>query len=310
MALLESTTAIALNNILWATDLSASSEIALPYVLALARRYGARVYVTHVVPTNSATLLPQRINSDFFEERRRRAEKMVMDLDSSGRLHGVRHLVLIREGEPAETLRRTILDYDIDLIIIGTRGRSGTKKRLLSSVAKELVRQSSCPVLTIGPRCSGDVAWAGTFRNILCATDLSPEARAASDCAFSLARQHQARLTLLHIPKSITAGTQEGKALLKKDFRRRLEELVRDGGEKCRDVKIVVECGAPSIRILEVVNAQQTDLIVLGTRRTDDWVQPSPSSTAYPVISNASCPVLSVPAICDRAGNQEDRIAA
>jgi len=310
MGLLESTTGIALNNILWATDLSASSEIALPYVLALARRYGARVYVTHVVPTDPATLHPQRVNGDLFEERRRRAEEMVMNLDSSGRLHGVRHLVLIREGEPAETLRRTIVDYDIDLIVIGTRGRTGVKKPLLGSVAEELVLQGPCPVLTIGPRCSGDIAWDGTFRNILCATDLSPDSRAASDYALSLAREHQARLTLLHAPESIIAGTQDGKALLTEASRRRLEEVVPDGGEECRDVKLVVKSGAPATRVLEVMDERQADLIVLGTRRTDDWDEPLPGSTVYPVISNASCPVLSVPAISDRAWNQEDRRAA
>ena len=141
MALLESTTRIALNNILWAPDLSASSEIALPYVVALARGYGARVYVTHVVPTVPPTLLPQRVNGDLFEERRRRAEEMVRDLDSSGRLQGIRHLVLIREGEPAETLRRTILDYDIDLIVLGTRGRTGMKKSLLGPTVEALVLQ-------------------------------------------------------------------------------------------------------------------------------------------------------------------------
>lgn len=310
MALLERTTGIALNNILWANDLSAASKIALPYVLGLTRRYGARVYVTHVVPTDPATLFPPWANGDLFEERRRHAEEMVRDLDSSGRLQGVRHVVLIREGEPAETLRRTILDYDIDLIVLGTRGRTGMKKLLLGSVAEALVLQAPCPVLSIAPRCTVDIAWDGTFRNILCATDLSPDSRAASDYALSLAREHQAQFTLLHIPESIVAGTQDGKALLTEAFRRRLEELAPDGGGECHDVKLVVKSGAPATRILEVMAERQADLIVLGTRPTNDSDERLPGSTAYPVISNASCPVLSVPAISDRAWNQEDRKAA
>lgn len=122
MALLERTIEISLNNILWATDLSAHSETVLPYVLLLARRYDARVYVTHIVP--SANSLPAKANGDPFEERRRATEDLVIRLRSLGRLHGV-HLVVVREGEAAETLCRTIHDYDIDLIVIGTRGRTG-----------------------------------------------------------------------------------------------------------------------------------------------------------------------------------------
>lgn len=67
---------------------------------------------------------------------------------------------------------------------------------------------------------------------------------------------------------------------------------------------------APATRILEVVDQQQADLIVLGTRCPDDSVERLPGSTAYPVISKAYCRVLSVPAVFDRTGNQEDRKAA
>jgi len=53
MALLENETRIAVKNMLWATDLSVSSRIAVPYVLGLARRNGARLYVIHVVKADS-----------------------------------------------------------------------------------------------------------------------------------------------------------------------------------------------------------------------------------------------------------------
>ena len=75
----------------------------------------------------------------------------------------------------------------------------------------------------------GDTALDGRFRNILCATDLSPDSRAVSDYALALARDHQAQFTLLHIPENIVARTQDKKALSTKAFRRRLEELAPDG---------------------------------------------------------------------------------
>ncbi len=60
------------------------------------------------------------------------AEKMIVELRSSGRLRDIRHLVLVREGQIGETLCRTIRDYEIDLTVISTRDRNGTKNLLLS----------------------------------------------------------------------------------------------------------------------------------------------------------------------------------
>ena len=304
MALLENETRIAVKNMLWATDLSVSSRIAVPYVLGLARRNGARLYVIHVVKADSDDHFAPYENGDLFEERRRHAEKMIVDLRSSGHLRDIRHLVLVREGQIVETLCRTIRDYEIDLTVIGIRDHAGTKDLLLSPVAERLVRWASCPVLAIGFRCVGGFGQDALLRNIICVTDLSPDSLAATDYSLSLARDHQAKLTILYAQGCVIAEDWDGRISVMEAF---------SGTEKRGQNQLADECSSPAMRILAAAQEQQADLIVLGTRRTA-LGERLPHLSAYEVISKASCPVLTVPdgtAIADgRLGNGERPRAA
>jgi nucleotide-binding universal stress UspA family protein len=67
-------------------------------------------------------------------------------------LQGVEHEVVIGEGNLWEVLSNVIQQKEIDLVVVGTRGRTGFGKTLLGSVAEQILRQSPCPVLTVGPQ--------------------------------------------------------------------------------------------------------------------------------------------------------------
>jgi nucleotide-binding universal stress UspA family protein len=101
----------------------------------------------------------------------------------------------------------------IDLLVLGTHGREGIGKLAMGSVAESLLRQSSCPVLTVGPKACGrikqefdetgkDIRPAEIeLKHIIFAVDFSPESLAAAPFAVSLAEEFQARLALLHVIK-------------------------------------------------------------------------------------------------------------
>jgi len=177
----------------------------------------------------------------------------------------------------------------IDLIVIGTHGRTGAGKLLMGSVAEAIFRQAPCPVLTVGPEVSGEPASVADLHEILVPVDFSPESLAALPYAISLARHDDARLYLLHV-----AGRyQRGETLLDTQLR---NLIPRDARLFC-EPKVFVESGAPAERILELAEELGTDLIVLGVKRTPSIFEATrhlPQATAYKVVSEASCPVLTV----------------
>jgi nucleotide-binding universal stress UspA family protein len=130
--------------------------------------------------------------------------------EAAGRLNdqlqGVEHEVVIGEGKIWEVMSDLIEKKEIDLVVLGTRGRTGFGKTLLGSVAEQILRQSPCPVLTVGPHVN---LWSEEYakmREILYATDLAADFPMAAPYAVSLAQENQAHLVLLHVIEDPKAG--------------------------------------------------------------------------------------------------------
>jgi nucleotide-binding universal stress UspA family protein len=138
--------------ILWATDLSPVSEAAWPYVLMLADLLTAEVILLHAVrPAELAGLADHPVPppAGWMEryltpleqdlERRQRAVEAL----------GLRARSKILVGAPAEVIVAEAKGEQVDLIVMGTHGRSGLSHVLLGSVAEAVIRKAACPVLTV-----------------------------------------------------------------------------------------------------------------------------------------------------------------
>lgn len=93
------------------------------------------------------------------------------------------------EGSVWPVLNLAIKSHDIDLIVVGTRGRTGIGKALLGSQAEEILRHAPCPVLTVGPRTDSEDKVRGKIASILYATDFGAASLAAARIAVSLAEE-------------------------------------------------------------------------------------------------------------------------
>ena len=206
-------------------------------------------------------------------------------------LAGISHTLLIRKGEISKELSRIIDEEQIDLILVGTKGRKGVSKVLLGSVAEEMFRQAPCPVLTVGPNVCGEPDVAVEMRTILYPTDFSPESLAAAPYAISMAQEYQARLYLLHV----TEGPADKKTL--SSLKERLLDLIpRETALSC-EPKAYVDCGSASEKILAVGKELAVELILLGVKRIPRLAGVSShltTSTAYRVVTGSICPVLTV----------------
>jgi nucleotide-binding universal stress UspA family protein len=204
MNAVDTTTRISLKNILYATDFSLAAEAALPYVLGLATRYGARVHALHVRHPSPYPLVGPEAMPQIMETLE---EQVKLDSESMHQmLAAVPHEVLNPEGEVWPRIAEVLEKENIDLIIIGTRGRTGIGRAVLGSVAEEILRRAPCPVLTVGPHISPNTKRRLEMKEVLCAVDFSPESLAAIPYAVSLAQENQARLTVLHVVAEAKVG--------------------------------------------------------------------------------------------------------
>ena len=133
--------------ILVPTDGSEGATAAATHAIDLADRYGATLHVLYAVPTSLAPDAGLVGALDALEATGRAAVEELRELAESGGIDAIEGTV--QRGRPHEVIGRYVEDNDIDLVVMGTHGRSGLDRVLLGSVTEKVVRTSEVPVLTV-----------------------------------------------------------------------------------------------------------------------------------------------------------------
>jgi len=136
-----------IRTILFPTDFSECSEAAFRLASSFARDYGARLIALHVYPPpldhgeEVARRAPDSYEESLWKSlQAHRADELKYDIDYQ-----------LVEGNAAGEILRVAADRPCELIVMGTHGRSGIERLLLGSVAEQVIRQATCPVLTTKP---------------------------------------------------------------------------------------------------------------------------------------------------------------
>ncbi len=291
---IESSKRVLLTKILVTTDFSEVSDRALDYAIALARRYDARIYLAHVITPDPFQFAEPQLAQATYEKVRQAAEEGITDILISGKLRAVPHEVLMEEGNVWPTLDKLITEHEIDLVVVGTHGRGKVQKILIGSVAEEIFRQADCAVLTVGPGVKGDTAREVELKSILFATDFGSGAEKAAAHAFSLAQEHDARVTLLHVIESAAAYTEESVARQREINVVRMKQLMPAGSENWCKPEFRVTFGSAVEEILITAREAKADLVVMGAKARRSLAGHVPLTIAYNVVTKAACPVLTV----------------
>lgn len=141
-----------IKNILFPTDFSQGARAALDYALSLAHDYKARLILLYVIQDISIAewYIPSSISAaDLIEDMQKGAWKE-MDkwaAEASSKVKDVEKIVT--RGVPFVEIIKTAKDRNVDIIVIGTHGRTGIDHMLFGSTAEKVVRKSHCPVLTV-----------------------------------------------------------------------------------------------------------------------------------------------------------------
>jgi len=143
-----------IRKILVPTDFSPPSDLALEYAKALAAQFNASIYLLHVLEDPfiagawSSEIyvadMPQ-LRAGLRREAEQRMERCLAPADRE-RFHVVTEVIV---GSAAQAICEVAAERQIDLIVLGTHGRSGLSHLLMGSVAEKVVRTAPCPVLTV-----------------------------------------------------------------------------------------------------------------------------------------------------------------
>ena len=135
-------------SILVPTDFSPTSDAALHYATKMALALGARLYLMHV-PGKTGEHFEANYPLGRFETATRERLSAFLTKEE---LDQLRPEYALRVGLPAEEIVRYADLCDVDLIVMGTHGRSGIAHVLMGSVAEQVVRVAPCPVLLVRDR--------------------------------------------------------------------------------------------------------------------------------------------------------------
>ena len=289
-----SATAVTVKTILFPTDFSDASKRAQSYATGLANRFRAKLLILHARDPRDYNLPPETW------ERAENAEAHKMqELQKSiaSSFPSLKSELCGGEGTAWQIVESALAKHKVDLIVLGTRGRTGVEKLLLGSHAEELFRRASCPVLTVGPHTNDIRGTEKELREVLYATDFSPESQAAAPYAVSIALALEAHLNLLHVVEEPKAGELVSATEVMPSSERLLRTLVPEDAEFWHEPRYFVERGVASDKILDLAQRIPASLIVLGVRKPTGVPGAATHlgiGLAHKVVAAAACPVLTV----------------
>ena len=290
------------DHVLVPTDGSDHANRAAEHGRLLARAFDATVHLLIVVNLDaaagpfSAGGVDEEYVDRLTDEGRDRLARVEPELDDVGTVRSS-----VRTGQPAGEIVDYIEEHEIDLVAMGTRGRTGLTRYLTGSVARRVLRLAPVPVLTVGAAAAA--ANSESYDEILVPTDGSDCATAALSHALAIADRFESRLhavsvvdlgdlatgTEVSVPPTLVSAVEESATAATES----VEVAAREAGV---DVVTAVRSGRPAATLLEYATEQDVDLVCMGTHGRTGLDRLLLGSTAEAVVPRADAPVLTVPA--------------
>lgn len=278
------------DDILIPTDGSECAEAAVGYTEDLATRYGATVHAVCVIDPRTLEHSPH-YNRET-EKYTKIAENTCNDLSAADL--SVSPTVLT--DLPYKAILQYVTKHDIDLIVMGTHGRTGLDRYLLGSVTEKVVRLSDVPVLTVNAE---DEEVTYPYTDILVPTDGSTGAAAAIGPAVDVASKYDARIHALSVIEPMTLGVDvRSKAILDS-----LEKAAQDAVDVVEEqatqasvsaVETAIEHGSPYRTIGSYVDEHDIDLVVMGTHGRSGIERYLLGSVSEKTVRTSPVPVMTV----------------
>ncbi len=280
------------DQIVLATDFSPASSAALSIAGRFAHMFKAKVLVVHVfqyvarhqyqVPVG---WMIECIRRDV-QHRMNKTRKILADIgvETEGRL--------IEDGFPALEILNVLQTCKSPLLVMGTHAIGGMDRFVLGSTAEEVLRQASCPVITVGPHVISEAGIGPNFHKVLYATDFSEASLAVVPFAAMLRKSSSASLRVLHVstdPDFFGASEDQNFDPVRKAFDNVGPEITEHATEY-----VTLHGKDVSQAITNEAERYPADLVVLGVHRASAYATHLAPKGAFQVIAAAPCAVLTI----------------
>ncbi|NVJ15664.1 universal stress protein [Myxococcus sp. AM010] len=284
-----------LRRVLLATDFSEASTHAVGRAGHLPLADGAKVLVTHALPSRMPAELGTRALQATARELERVAERLRKALRAEGRSATVE--TRIARGKPVEAILRRARAFGAELIVLGRHGDKPLRNMFLGSTAENVIRGGDLPVLIVNRRAPGP------YLRPVVAVDADETSKRAASFVPSLMTPGS-ELTLVHaydvpleyavFPGLTTKEHKHYQQTFKASAERKLKALQQELDAVDIPYHLVMENGGSRSIVLEFVDDQGADLLALGTRARSGVAFALLGSVATDLIREAKCDVLVV----------------
>lgn len=294
-----------IHKLLLATDSSEAARQAEGYACYLARLWGAELIAVTILEFPTGMNPKHPVNEIYLGELLKDATRNLAEAKARVTEQGIVIDTRIATGIPSEELLTAARKEEADLLIVGTKGKTGLAHVLLGSTAERVIRVAPCPVLVVragGARTAGKPAACHQieFGRILVPVDFSDCSLDAVEYAALWAHQLKGAITLLHVLEPVsygldfTLGQSAERQRTKERIHSRLEQIAGALRRAGATADHRVQGGYPADSILDHVRASRADLIVMGTHGWRGLSHVLMGSVAEAVLRQAPCPVLAV----------------
>jgi nucleotide-binding universal stress UspA family protein len=294
-----------IKRILFATDFSRWARRAEDYACALACSWRASLTVLCVAEFPPGLNPDYPVNQQYLADLLKNASSQLDDLKGRAERRGIAITTRMASGIPSEEVIAAAQAEDSDLIVVGTRGKTGLAHVLLGSTAERVIRGAPCPVLTVRtePADNEDgsvLSRPVTLERILVPVDFSDCSLDALQYAVVVAQQAQASLMLLHVLEPVSYGLDfdlghfRSREDVRESWTKRLEKLAATHQHPHMPIEYRLRGGFPADSILDAAQTLPCDLIVMGTHGRRGISHTISGSVAEAVLRKAHCPVIAV----------------
>jgi nucleotide-binding universal stress UspA family protein len=282
--------------ILFPVDFSERSHAIVPHVRAALARFEASLTLLHLVevPAMAYGGLDSPVTLDYSMAEMKESAEQQLAAFANDEFPGEQVKCVVEQGDPGSCIAELARHWNMDLIMLPTRGGGRVRAALRGSVAAKVLHDASCAVWTEA-HCKETGAQHAEWRRILCAVDTVPEGVRLIHVAADLAKATGATVQLIHAVPGADAGSGElgdrkFADFLKESAREAIASMQEEAGTA---FQVCVEGGHIPETVRLAAADYRADLVLTGRGALPHFAGRL-RSHSYAIVRDMPCPVLSV----------------